>query len=574
MPTRAFPVIACCVLALASAMGIGRFAFTPLLPLMLRDGTLAAGAGAAWAAANYGGYLLGALTAARFARRPAQGLRLALLGVALATLPMAWLGADAPAPAGMALRTVAGVCSAWALVCASAWGLGALAQRGGAALGAWIYTGVGLGIALAGLLAWQGGFQPAATLWLELGLAALAAAVLVALWAGSARAVPAPAPGAKGAAGGHWGLVFCYGGFGFGYILPATFLPAMAREQVADPLVFGITWPLFGLAAMLSVAAVALWLRAWPRRRVWAVAQAVMALGAALPVVSQALWALAAAAVLVGSTFMVATMAGLQLAREQRPSNPTPLLARMTAAFALGQIAGPVLVHVLDEGWAGWDALALSHAAAALLLAVTAAWLWLGKGSTHPEDLATMPNAFPEAGLPERLGPPATLTAPQKAAAQALIDGPRGGVYGPFRPLLHCPPLLHATAALGEALRYGGTLAAPLREWTICVVAREQGNVFEWEMHRPLALKAGVPEGALVALGAGQASPPGLADELVLARQVAAELLARHRLAETTYAAALARWGEPQLVELLTLIGYFAMVCWLMNVARTPGPKA
>ena len=78
------------IVALAVAMGIGRFAFTPLMPLMLRDGTLSAAAGAEWAAANYGGYLVGALTASWFSSDPRRGLRLALLGVALTTLAAAW----------------------------------------------------------------------------------------------------------------------------------------------------------------------------------------------------------------------------------------------------------------------------------------------------------------------------------------------------------------------------------------------------------------------------------------------------------------------------------------------------
>lgn len=172
-------------------------------------------------------------------------------------------------------------------------------------------------------------------------------------------------------------LILCYGAFGFGYIVPATFLPAMARQQVSDPLVFGLTWPLFGLAAALSVAAAARWASLWPRREVWALAQGIMALGTALPLASRAIWSLALSAVLVGGTFMVATMAGLQLAREQVPANPTPLLARMTMAFAAGQILGPVLVRGLGPGMLfGWDAISWACAVATLLLALTAAWLW------------------------------------------------------------------------------------------------------------------------------------------------------------------------------------------------------
>ena len=87
---------------------------------------------------------------------------------------------------------------------------------------------------------------------------------------------------------------------------------------------------------------------------------------------------------------MVTTMAGLQLAREQVPANPTPLLARMTVAFAVGQILGPLLVRVLGPGsWFGWDALAWINAAATVLLALTSWWLWRAGQSSHaalPQD--------------------------------------------------------------------------------------------------------------------------------------------------------------------------------------------
>jgi MFS family permease len=374
--------------ALAVAMGIGRFAFTPLLPLMIRDGTLSTATGAEWAAANYGGYLAGALTAAWFAGNPRRGLWLSLFGVALATLAMAAVGPGSPPLLGAGLRAAAGVFSAWTLVCASSWYLAELARRRAGRLGAWIYAGVGLGIVLAGVLAWLGGRQRADRLWLESGLIALAGAGFVGLGLRGGRmaaAVPVAPRAGGGAGSGGWGqaaLVLCYGTFGFGYIVPATFLPAMARQQVSDPLVFGLTWPLFGLAATLSVAAAARWAPHWPRRRVWALAQGTMALGTGLPLATTALWALAVSAVLVGGTFVVATMAGFQLARELAPADPTPLLARLTVAFAVGQIVGPVLVRLLGPaGWAGWDAITWANGAATALLALTAAWLWRGGGA-------------------------------------------------------------------------------------------------------------------------------------------------------------------------------------------------
>ncbi|MCF4124319.1 YbfB/YjiJ family MFS transporter [Methylobacterium sp. SyP6R] len=375
------PVVAGGIIALAVAMGIGRFAFTLLLPLMLRDGTLNPADGAEWAAANYAGYLVGALTAAWFSGDPVRGLRVSLAGVALTTLAMAVAGHPVPIAVGALLRAAAGIFSAWALVCASGWCLAELARREVPRLGAWIYAGVGLGIALTGLLAWLGGRQPAARLWLELGALAAFGALVVGLLSrrqGARPAGPAEREAASVARGaGQGALVLAYGTFGFGYIVPATFLPAMARDLAPDPLVFGLAWPLFGLAALVSVAVAARLLAGVPRRRLWAVAQGTMALGTALPLAVHALWAVAASAVLVGGTFMLATMAGLQLAREARPDAPTPLLARMTAAFAAGQILGPLLVRALGPGrWAGLDALDLTGALATLLLALTALWLW------------------------------------------------------------------------------------------------------------------------------------------------------------------------------------------------------
>ena len=371
--------------ALAVAMGIGRFAFTPLMPLMLRDATLDAGTGAEWAAANYVGYLVGALTAAWFARHPRLGLQLGLAGVAGSTLGMVF--ADMSHPwVGACLRGVAGVCSAWVLVCASSWCLPELARRQASALGGWIYTGVGMGIALTGVLAWLGGQQSAVALWLELGALALVGSAFVRwmLPSPSAATAPLSRSAASGpsqpSSTGHsstLGLIGCYGAFGYGYIVPATFLPTMARQLVEDPLVFGLTWPLFGLAAAVSVAMASSWLSNWPRRKVWALAQSAMAAGTLIPLVQQSLWALACSAVLVGGTFMVATMAGLQLAREHMPTNPTALLSRMTAAFAIGQIAGPLLVRLMGSlEIAPAHALNWANGLATLILIVTAAWLW------------------------------------------------------------------------------------------------------------------------------------------------------------------------------------------------------
>lgn len=171
----------------------------------------------------------------------------------------------------------------------------------------------------------------------------------------------------------------------------------------------------------------------------------------------------------------------------------------------------------------------------------------------------------------ERLPLPAaeSMNDAQRAAAQALLDGPRKGVYGPFLPLLRSPELLERVAKVGEYLRFGSVLDARVRELVTCAAARHVGNQFEWLMHAPLAAQAGVAAAALEALRVG-ARPRDLAADEECALDFAHELLRTHGASDPTYAAALARFGEQGLVELTTLVGYFTMVNWLMNVARTP----
>ena len=165
------------------------------------------------------------------------------------------------------------------------------------------------------------------------------------------------------------------------------------------------------------------------------------------------------------------------------------------------------------------------------------------------------------------------MDAAQRAAAQALIAGPRKGVYGPFLPLLRAPQLLERVAGVGEYLRFGSTLDARVRELAICVASRHAGNQFEWHMHAPLAVQAGVAAAAIDLLRQGARPEPLAADE-ALAYDVSDELLRTHGVSEPTYLRAVARLGEQGVVELVTLVGYFVMVSWLMNVAHTPAQKA
>jgi 4-carboxymuconolactone decarboxylase len=173
----------------------------------------------------------------------------------------------------------------------------------------------------------------------------------------------------------------------------------------------------------------------------------------------------------------------------------------------------------------------------------------------------------------ERLPLPArdAMTSEQKTAADAIMAGPRKAIFGPFVPLLQCPVLMEWIGKTGEALRFGGSLPERIRELVICLVARETSNQFEWLTHAPKALEAGVGRDVVEALAAGR-WPRSLNADEVVAADFAAELMRRHGVSDQTFDEAVHCFGAPGTIELTALIGYFAMVCWIMNVARTPGP--
>jgi hypothetical protein len=166
-------------------------------------------------------------------------------------------------------------------------------------------------------------------------------------------------------------LVLCYGAFGFGYIIPATFLPVMAKQVIRDPAVFGWSWPVFGAAAVGSTLATAMLRSLVTNRRLWLASHLVMAVGVALPIAWSGIVPIMLAALLVGGTFMVITMTGLQEARDVGGMRATGLMAAATSAFALGQIAGPISVSLV-VGAGGNVAAALAIACAALIVSAYA----------------------------------------------------------------------------------------------------------------------------------------------------------------------------------------------------------
>jgi predicted MFS family arabinose efflux permease len=282
------------------------------------------------------------------------------------------------------LRALAGILSAWVLIFASAFVLQQLALLGRQRWGGVMFAGVGLGIALAGgscllflHLAWS-----ADRAWVVVGLLALMLTALC--WPVYANATQAPARSTSAAAPialrAHMRVVICYGILGFGYIIPATFLPAMARRSIPDPALFGWAWPIFGAAALGSTLMAGRVSARLGSRRIWAISHAIMALGVAMPVLLPGMTGIIIAALCVGGTFVVATMSGMQEARARAPEHASRLMAIMTTAFALGQIIGPLLVSALADQANGMNALLMG---AALLLLASVVALMRGEAASQ-----------------------------------------------------------------------------------------------------------------------------------------------------------------------------------------------
>lgn len=360
------------LLSLLLAMGVGRFAFTALLPQMRDEGFLDIGSGGLLAATNYLGYLAGALWTA-FSRR-ADGPRRLLGGLLASVATTLAMGFDPGFAAWCGLRFVSGVASAVVYVYATGIVLRNLAAVGAAGWSALHYMGVGSGIVVSALVARSMAEDGGALLgWRWLGaLAAVAglvvAAVLVPLGrqctpvaaAASAPDAPLPAMG--------W-LAAAYGLAGFGYIVNATFLPMLLRGQSGTAAAALGGWLAVGLAAL---PATAFWVRLSFR---WGVYQAlisatlVQAVGVALPVLVDGVPAAMAGAVMLGATFMGIAGLAQWLARVPDAQATARRIGFITACYGVGQIAGPLLVAAQGRD-AGFTMPVLAAALALLLSAL------------------------------------------------------------------------------------------------------------------------------------------------------------------------------------------------------------
>jgi predicted MFS family arabinose efflux permease len=332
------------LIALAAAMGIGRFVYTPILPFMEEGLGLTKAEAGVIASANFLGYLLGAL-AASLAALPG-GRRAWFLGaLALSALSTGIMGLPSSMAAFLGLRFAGGVASAFVLVFSSALVLDRLAVAGRPGLSALHFSGVGCGIAASALLvSWLAvGGHDWRELWIYSGAVSLLALVAVAwLVPGGPEALPpAPAPESPGPDRRLALLIVAYGLFGFGYVITATFISTMVRASPDIRSLEPVIWLVVGLAAIPSIAFWNWVGERWGINRSFAIACLVEGVGVAMSVLATNALAVAVSAALLGGTFMGITALGLVYARHLSAGDPRRSLAFMTAAFGVGQMIGP-----------------------------------------------------------------------------------------------------------------------------------------------------------------------------------------------------------------------------------------
>ncbi len=377
------------LVGLAVAMGLGRFAFTPLLPMMLHDGLVDLRQASWLASSNYLGYLLGALACAlqpwlwtRLGRPPqprfSAVIRTGLAATALLTLGMAL---DLPG-AWAGLRFAAGLASALVFVYTSGWCLSQLNRLGRPRWGGAIYAGPGVGIVVSGLAASAMVAQhwSAVQAWLSMGLlaalgTALAWPVLAHPGSGAERLAAAPTPAHTGPRHGHGLaeqglLVLGYGLAGFGYIISATFLPVIARTALPGSVWLDLFWPVFGLGVVVGALLSTRLSAALDRRRLLTAGYLVQAAGIAVGLLSPTVAGFVAGSFLLGLPFTAISFFAMQEARRLTGGTASGFMGLLTATYGLGQVLGPLLVAELlrhTTAAHGFD-LALGTAALSLLL--------------------------------------------------------------------------------------------------------------------------------------------------------------------------------------------------------------
>ena len=165
--------------------------------------------------------------------------------------------------------------------------------------------------------------------------------------------------------------------------------------------------------------------------------------------------------------------------------------------------------------------------------------------------------------LAEREG----LNEVQLAVFDRIVES-RGTMIRPYEVMLHVPAMARPAAELGHEIRYEGGLSDHDRELAIIAVATAHSCAFEWDTHVGLARAAGVAEATIEALRHGDTVGPH--DDVIVS--FVQQMCATSRVSDAAYDAARNRLGTSGVVELSTLVGYYTMLAFVINVAEPEEP--
>ena len=339
------------MMVLALGMGIGRFLYTPMLPVLLAEGRFTFSELSWIASVNYAGYLVGSLLFSFGLFHLPGRLRPMLLSSAVATgvLILAMALFSNPMVV-MLVRFLAGVASAGMLIFGSTL---VLQHTRNPFVIASLFSGVGVGIALGNeyVIAGLHFALSSHTLWIGAAVFSAVLAILLALLLPSrAHALPAATQAKNEPQPMRWWLLaLLYGLAGFGYIIVATYLPLMAKDA-GSPLLTVHLWTLVGISIIPGCFA---WL--WAAKR-WGVLQCltanlmIQAACVLLTLASGSPLLLVLSSVGFGATFMGTTSLVMTLARQLIVPGNLNLLGFVTLTYGIGQILGPLLTTLLGSG--------------------------------------------------------------------------------------------------------------------------------------------------------------------------------------------------------------------------------
>jgi MFS family permease len=342
------------IFALIIAIGIGRFAYTPIFPFMQRDLLFSNAVAGYLASSNYAGYLVGAVLSSfiSWKHRGTFSLSLCLFISILTTLCM---GLTNSYVVWFILRFVSGIVSAFVFVLASSIVLDKLAVYGRSSWSGIFYGGVGLGICLSGLLVpifnvrfgWQGA-------WIGLAVASVLFGIFVCMWLNKDSGFPVR--GNQDEAKQHnpsikwipW-LVVAYGLEGLGYIVTGTFIVAIAQNIPGFQGDATLVWIAVGLAAAPSCWIWSAFAKKSGFVPALVLAMVIQSMGILIPVIWVSPAGAVMSALLFGATFMGITTLTNTVARQISLSDSSKVIGRLTAIYAAGQMIGPTGAGILSN---------------------------------------------------------------------------------------------------------------------------------------------------------------------------------------------------------------------------------